>query len=654
MPALTSVRNRTIRTSTELAKAELPNLETIEDTLGIGVLSDGSVTNEYPRNAARITLSFQTITENQGACPLRPSSAFESRIPGGPPPCARPLALRLSRFTHRERPLPLTMPRGSAPLACMRTRVLFLTLALSSLVACSSDSNDADTNGTDATSGIDGDKGKDGNDGNDGADGRDGEDGRDGKDGKNGADGKNSLVRLDEESPGANCPHGGTAVKSGIDANGDGVLDDDEVTHTAYVCAGPKGDGALIRLEDEPPGTNCPHGGTAVKSGIDANGDKILDDDEVTATQYVCNGGVVGAVTITSPEGIAALAGVRHIVGDLTIQGELTGAIVLQDLELVEGTIRVTAPNIEELKLPKLKKAWALDVEHNRHLTVLELNQLTEVAGTIEIESNAALETLDFASLERAGGFSVIQCGAVRSITFPALAEVGTLRIGNPSFGFGGNDSLESFSAPNLVSADAVIVEGNALLTHVDLSALAVVNSSVRIGDDSAHFGEPGNPKLASLAFPSLETVENGFAVLRNVALQSLSLPVLESTGSFSVAASPLLGSLHAPALVTVRGGFGLGRVGYTTGCGSAGDETTGLATLQLSSLASIGGSFCVGGNSELTTLGLPSLKKVEGSAFVVTENPNLPTCAAENLYNQLDSPRPAKKTISGNLGTCP
>lgn len=533
----------------------------------------------------------------------------------------------------------------------MRTRILFLTLALSSLVACSSDSNDADTNSTDSTSGVDGDKGADGSDGNDGADGRDGEDGRDGKDG---ADGKSSLVRLDEESPGANCPHGGTAVKSGLDANGDGVLDDDEITHTTYVCAGPKSESSLVRLDDEPPGANCPHGGTAVKSGIDANENRILEDDEVSSTQYVCNGGVVGDVTITSPAGVAALAGIRHIAGDLTIQGELAGAIVLHDLESVEGTIRVTAAKIDALKMPKLTTAWALEVESSRRLAVLELNQLTGVDGRIELLSNAALETLGFASLERAAGFSVIHCGAVTSITLPALAEVGTLRIGTPYLGFGGNGSLESFSAPNLVSADAVIVEGNVLLTHIDLSALAVVNDSVRFGDDSAYSGEPGNPKLASLAFPSLQTVENGFAVLRNVALQSLSLPVFESTGSFSVAASPLLGSLHAPALVTVRGSFGLGRVGYPTGCGSAGDETTGLATLQLSSLASIGGGFCVGGNSELTTLGLPSLKKVEGAGFVVTENPKLPTCAAENLYAQLDLPRPANKTISGNLGTCP
>ncbi|HYO54579.1 DUF7151 family protein, partial [Archangium sp.] len=107
--------------------------------------------------------------------------------------------------------------------------------------------------------------------------------------------GTNALIRLDVEAPGANCGQGGTAVKSGLDSNANGTLDNSEVTNTTFVCNGrPGADGqngktSLVRLDPEPSGTNCTYGGTAVKSGLDSNDDKRLNDLEVTTTQFVCS-----------------------------------------------------------------------------------------------------------------------------------------------------------------------------------------------------------------------------------------------------------------------------------------------------------------------------------------------------------------------------
>ena len=41
-------------------------------------------------------------------------------------------------------------------------------------------------------------------------------------------------------------------------------------------------------LVPEPPGPNCEHGGTAVRSGLDGDGDGSLSDDEISNVQYVC------------------------------------------------------------------------------------------------------------------------------------------------------------------------------------------------------------------------------------------------------------------------------------------------------------------------------------------------------------------------------
>ena len=98
-----------------------------------------------------------------------------------------------------------------------------------------------------------------------------------------------SLVRLTAEPAGMHCGAvGGTRVDSGIDINGNGALEAAEVMATSYVCEGASGQKSLIRLDPEQPGANCPNGGTVIRAGVDTNNDGVLQDSEVTATGYVC------------------------------------------------------------------------------------------------------------------------------------------------------------------------------------------------------------------------------------------------------------------------------------------------------------------------------------------------------------------------------
>ena len=140
-----------------------------------------------------------------------------------------------------------------------------------------------------------------------------------------------TLIRPTVEAAGAQCPAGGTRVDSGIDANGNGLLDAAEVAATAYVCnglqgangapgatglpgasgatgaagsagaAGPNGLAMLLRTSAEPAGANCTAGGVKVQAGLDADRNSVLAPNEVTTTSYVCNGingtnGLNGAV----------------------------------------------------------------------------------------------------------------------------------------------------------------------------------------------------------------------------------------------------------------------------------------------------------------------------------------------------------------------
>jgi len=127
----------------------------------------------------------------------------------------------------------------------------------------------------------------------------------------------NSLVITTGEPAGPNCPGGGTKIDVGVDGNGDGALDADEITNTSYACNGTGGTSSLVATSDEPAGTNCPFGGTKIETGLDANGSGTLEPAEVNpaATSYVCNvapSGTIspstGIVVAVKPNGVSTSA----------------------------------------------------------------------------------------------------------------------------------------------------------------------------------------------------------------------------------------------------------------------------------------------------------------------------------------------------------
>lgn len=111
--------------------------------------------------------------------------------------------------------------------------------------------------------------------------------------GADGMDGLHALVAVTDEPAGANCSAGGKQISLGLDRDSNGTLNPEEVTSTDYVCNGQSGaDGisTLLLIEDEPAGANCPSGGSKVSAGLDTNLNGALDPAEVGSTAYVCNG----------------------------------------------------------------------------------------------------------------------------------------------------------------------------------------------------------------------------------------------------------------------------------------------------------------------------------------------------------------------------
>lgn len=142
--------------------------------------------------------------------------------------------------------------------------------------------------------------------------------GRAGDTGAAGANGFSSLVAVAAEPAGANCSAGGSRITAGLDTNRNGVLDTSEVTSTSYACdgaagatgsTGAAGATALTAVDTEPAGANCANGGSRIRSGLDANGNGTLDAAEVTGSAYVCNGNDTGFAWTPVASGPVAMRG---------------------------------------------------------------------------------------------------------------------------------------------------------------------------------------------------------------------------------------------------------------------------------------------------------------------------------------------------------
>jgi hypothetical protein len=66
--------------------------------------------------------------------------------------------------------------------------------------------------------------------------------------GANGSNGLNSLINITGINPGSQCLYGGTLIATGLDANGNNVLDSTEVTQSSVICNGTVSNGSAANL----------------------------------------------------------------------------------------------------------------------------------------------------------------------------------------------------------------------------------------------------------------------------------------------------------------------------------------------------------------------------------------------------------------------
>jgi hypothetical protein len=397
-----------------------------------------------------------------------------------------------------------------------------------------------------------------------------------------------TLTRQDPEPAGANCAYGGTAVRIGVDDNGDGVLEDNEIDSTQYVCNPSQAE--LTRMDPIPPGAQCAEGGTQISVGVDDNGDGILEDNEVDQVTIVCTlaevwDGDFTAYDWSDPAKVTALEAAHVVTGSLTIDPD--GSVSLPLLELVNGNVSIGG-NVTDVDVPALRQIGGSLAVDAQDAPVLSLPALQRVVGDVAMTryGNPGTSFTAAALVEIDGGLSFAL--TTGHVSFPSLTTIhGRLDL---------DGQLSAFDAPALATVGGKLTMQDGKLSSVALPALTTVGGDVVLD---------ATP-LQSVQLDALTDVTGAFQLYGGPQVAMLSLPALAHAGRVSVLANSALTTLWLPALAHVDQSVSI-------------SDDANLASIDLRSLASTGPDPSVPTNTifidqvAVTELDFPALTSADG-----------------------------------------
>ncbi|WP_147450078.1 DUF7151 family protein [Corallococcus carmarthensis] len=480
---------------------------------------------------------------------------------------------------------------------------------------------------------------------------------------------------------------GGTAVEAGLDLNGDTALAMSEVEATAYACGLEPSD-LKVYHDGEPAGPNCARGGTRVDTIQDRDRDGELDKGGFASTLYVCQGARVhdGTFVVASAVDLVALEGVTHLRGELIISAPTLADASLPSLAVIEGSLTARGnASLRRLSLPGLRFVGGdAAVYSNARLDSLTLGTASDALVWVErsllVEDNPMLPTLEgLAAVQPRDSISLrannalVNPGLLPHVTvllgsliiedhlrldrtpFVNLSQVhGEVRLANNSAmpAPSGLDQLTDVGGTLELRENAVMDRLHPLGRLASVGALVIV-SNPRLPDTAgldrlSYAGRihiQGNKELLSVGdMPALEQVTESFSVKYNEKLQRVHhLPFLRSAATVAAVGNPALTSLE-----------GLDRLTRLTTLEVLGNaalpDLGGLALLREVDFLSLQG------NAALTGFGLTELSRVS-LAFVVVDNPKLPTCRATALAAGVFTGDPVTGVnidMNDDAATCP
>lgn len=210
----------------------------------------------------------------------------------------------------------------------------------------------------------------------------------------------------------------------------------------------------------------------------------------------------------------------------------------------VTNTFNLNSSNVDTLSLPLLTAIGGAFVLSNCPLATFSVPVLANILSIFTDGLSGTLTALSFPSLLHitGGGWDSTGSANLTSISAPMLLDIAV------TFTAVNCTSLTTLNLPALTQAGKLLVQSNAALTTVTLTAFAQTTV------DDVNFAT--NTALAALSFPGLVTVIGELTVTGCSSLASLSIPNLQTIGPRFDITSTALTAISAPSLTSVDAVF--------------------------------------------------------------------------------------------------
>jgi hypothetical protein len=206
------------------------------------------------------------------------------------------------------------------------------------------------------------------------------------------------------------CPNGGIDVAVGIDENGNGALDADEIDNTQSICHGTNGadgrdgtngqDGvsitSLINVTEEAEGEHCANGGARIDVGLDSDSSGVLDTNEITATDYLCQDSekIAPSAIECADNDVCKIAG--RINEDLTLTADKLWILAEDVIVGNGGRFLISDTDVADLKA----NGVTLTIEPGTEIQALPQTSLVITRGSKIMAQGTEEAPINFSALD--------------------------------------------------------------------------------------------------------------------------------------------------------------------------------------------------------------------------------------------------------------
>ncbi|KAK6463162.1 3-prime end of extracellular mutant protein [Scheffersomyces coipomensis] len=278
-----------------------------------------------------------------------------------------------------------------------------------------------------------------------------------------------------------------------------------------------------------------------------------------TATPTVASGCTFSDFTATDSAQVAQVAACETAVGDITVQGTAFGAIDITGVQAIYGNFTVqNATQAVTLNAPTLQiVSGTLELNANTILATVNFAQLTTV-DTLHYNALPALETTGLTTGITSANSVIIEDTGLTSLDGINVFQLGTFNVNN-------NGDIESINSGLESVTDLLSISYNAEKVDVVLDKLTSANNVIFQSVNSLSTKNLTSingslsvtlTSLDTLEFSLLKSIGNSLTIAHNDELESLDFPVLTSVGgAFQISDNPLLTSFDGFGNLSSIGG---------------------------------------------------------------------------------------------------